>query len=96
MNYFASQYILEFRCVSARKYRSITWLVLLNTGKLVDHLRKIEDAANARLDELLPVLARNAGAMEALKASEPMKWVGLMNTCKAQAEEIIYAELIYT
>ena len=29
-----------------------------------------------------------------LKASDPMKWVGLMNTCKAQAEEILMAELI--
>ena len=31
---------------------------------------------------------------EELKASDPMKWVGLMNTCKAQAEEILMAELI--
>ena len=29
------------------------------------------------------------------KATDPMKWVGLMNTCKAQAEEIIKFELIY-
>ena len=29
-----------------------------------------------------------------LKASDPMKWVGLKNTCKAQAEEILMAELI--
>jgi len=25
-----------------------------------------------------------------------MEWVGLMNSCKAQAEEIILAELIYS
>mgnify|MGYP002747661887 FL=1 len=41
------------------------------------------------------VPAAEAGATEALKASDPMKWVGLMNTCKAQAEEVILAELIY-
>ena len=40
-------------------------------------------------------LAAEAGATEALKARDPMKWVGLMNTCKAQAEEVILAELIY-
>ena len=39
-------------------------------------------------------LAAEAGATEALKASDPMRWVGLMNTCKAQAEEILMAELI--
>lgn len=26
---------------------------------------------------------------------DPMKWVGIMNTCKAQVEEIIRSELIY-
>ena len=33
---------------------------------------------------------------EQLKASDPMAWVGLMNTCKAQAEEVILTELIYS
>lgn len=47
------------------------------------------------MEILMPQLAKSAGATEALKASDPMRWVGLMNTCKAQAEEIIFAELIY-
>ena len=42
----------------------------------------------------MPRLAEAAGAPEQLKASDPMQWVGLMNTCKAQAEEILLAELI--
>ena len=40
-------------------------------------------------------LAKAAGATEQLKASDQMKWVGLMNVCKAQAEEIILSELVY-
>ena len=47
------------------------------------------------LDYLMPRLAREAGATETLKAADPMKWVGLMNNCKARAEEIIRHELIY-
>ena len=43
---------------------------------------------------MMPHLAETAGSTEALKASDPMAWVGLMNTCKAQAEEILLAELI--
>ncbi len=39
-------------------------------------------------------LTQTAGVTEQLKASDPMQWVGLMNTCKAQAEEILLAELI--
>ena len=46
-------------------------------------------------DYLMPRLAREAGATEALKAADPMKWVGLMNNCKARAEEIVMHELIY-
>ena len=36
-----------------------------------------------------------AGVTEELKASDPMRWVGLMNTLKAQAEEVLFQELIY-
>jgi len=50
--------------------------------------------ANRRLEQMMPQLAEAAGATEALKAADPMQWVGLMNTCKAQAEEILLAELI--
>ena len=47
------------------------------------------------LDYLMTRLTREAGATEALKAADPMKWVGLMNNCKSRAEEIIRHELIY-
>ena len=33
---------------------------------------------------------------EQLKAEKQMKWVRQMNACKAQAEEVVKAELIYT
>ena len=36
-----------------------------------------------------------AGVTEELKACDLMRWVGLMNTLKAQAEEIVLTELIY-
>ena len=36
-----------------------------------------------------------AGITEELKARDPMRWTRLMNTLKAQAEEVIENELIY-
>ena len=36
-----------------------------------------------------------AGVTEELKARDPMRWVGLLNTLKAQAEEMIFQELIF-
>ena len=56
---------------------------------------EIDQAAVNRMEEIMPELAKQAGATEALKATNPMRWVGLMNTCKAQAEEIVMNELIY-
>lgn len=43
----------------------------------------------------MPKLMKSAGITEGLKASNPMKWVGLMNTPKAQDKEINLSELIY-
>lgn len=36
-----------------------------------------------------------AGVTEELKARDHMRWVGLMNTLKAQAEEIVLSEIIF-
>ena len=56
----------------------------------------IDETAQSRLEQMMPQLAAAAGATEQLKASDPMRWVGLMNTCKAQAEEILMTELIHS
>ena len=48
-----------------------------------------------RLEQMMPELMKSAGVTEELKARDQMKWVGLMNSLKAQAEEIILSELVY-
>ncbi|MGM9627793.1 MAG: TnpV protein, partial [Faecousia sp.] len=68
---------------------------LILSEKLYPHLREIDETANSRLERMMPELMQSAGVTEALKASDPMKWVGLMNSLKAQAEEVILTELIY-
>ena len=77
-----------------KEHRPILYNHLLMSGKLYPHLLEIDETANNRLEQMMPLLAEAAGATEALKARDPMQWVGLMNTCKAQAEEILLAELI--
>lgn len=78
-----------------KEHRPILWNQMILEESLFPQLLEIEQAAQSRLEQMMPKLASEAGATEALKASDPMKWVGLMNTCKAQAEEVILAELIY-
>ena len=77
-----------------KEHRPILYNQLLMSEKLYPHLLEIDETAQSRLEQLMPQLAKDAGATAQLKASAPMKWVGLMNTCKAQAEEILMAELI--
>lgn len=79
-----------------KEHRPILYNQLLMSEKLYPHLLEIDETAQSRLEQLMPQLAKDAGATEQLKASDPMRWVGLMNTCKAQAEEILMAELIHS
>ena len=78
-----------------REHRPILWNQLLMNGTLWPHLHETEEAAQRRIGMMLPKLAAEAGATEALKAADPLKWTGLMNSCKAQAEEAVLNELIY-
>ncbi len=78
-----------------KEHRPVLWNRLVLTGALYEHLHEIETAAQSRIDLMLPKLAASAGATEALKASDPLRWTGLMNACKAQAEEVVLSELIY-
>ena len=59
------------------------------------HLLEIERTAQGSVETMLPHMMEVAGVTEELKACDPMRWVGLMNALKAQAEEIIQDELIY-
>ena len=77
-----------------KEHRPILYNQMLLSEKLYPHLIEIDETAQSRLEQMMLQLAKEAGATEELKASDPMKWVGLMNTCKAQAEEILMAELI--
>ena len=79
-----------------KEHRPLIYNQLLLTEKLYPHLIEIDETAQSRLEQMMPQLAKDAGATEQLKASDPMRWVGLMNTCKAQAEEILMAELIHS
>jgi len=78
-----------------REHRPVLWNRLLLTEKLYPHLREIDETANSRLERMMPELMQAAGVTEALKETDPMKWTGLMNNCKAQAEETILNELVF-
>ena len=75
-----------------RKHRPVLWNSLLLSEKLYPHLREIDEAANGWLEQMMA----ESRVTEKLKEANPMEWVRQMNALKAQAEEVIFAELIYT
>ena len=78
-----------------QEHRPVLWNQMILSETLYPHLREIDAAATSRMEQMIPALAKAAGATEELKASDPLKWTGLMNTCKAQAEETILTELVF-
>ena len=70
-----------------KEYRPMLYSHLILTERLHPHLAKNDDAANRRMELLMPKLARDASATERLKASDPMAWVRRMNALKDQVRK---------
>ena len=76
-------------------HRPILFNELVLSDKLFEHCAEIDEAARNRMELIVRSLAKQYGVTEQLKAENQMEWVRQMNACKAQAEEIVKAELIY-
>ena len=65
------------------------------SDKFFEHCAEIDEAARNRMELIVRSLAERNGVTEQLKAEKQMEGVRQMNACKAQAEEVVKAELIY-
>ena len=68
---------------------------LFMDGKLNEHLHEVDEECYERMELLVEQMKAGAGISEELKASEQMKWVGLMNNVRSAAEEIVLKEIIF-
>ena len=78
-----------------QKHRKALYNALLLSGKLDSHLADTNQQAENMFSQLVKQMATQEGITEQLKAENQVAWVGLMNNCKARAEEIIFADFIY-
>ena len=78
-----------------KKHRRGTYTTLLTDGRLNEHLHSIDEQAHEQIDLHIAQMAKRMGVTEELKASDPMRWVQMMNNIKACAEEIVLKEVIY-
>ena len=79
-----------------KKHQRGGYIKLLMDGRLNEYLHEVDTQCYERLELLVEQMKAGAGIAEELKATDQMKWVGLMNTLKAQAEETILTELVFS
>ena len=76
-----------------REHKPIQYSLLAMQQKLFPHLWEVQEAAESRLEQIMDgLLAQNPGPD---KAVDQLGWVQHRNCLKAQAEEIIFSELIF-
>ena len=78
-----------------KKHRRGTYTTLFTENRLNEHLHSIDLQAREQLDLLTAQMAEQMDVTEELKASDPMRWVRLMNNIKSLAEEIVLKEGVY-
>ena len=74
--------------------RPVVYSTMLLNGILYPHLWEVEQTAENRMQQLMKELLERNPAPD--KEKNQMAWVQHMNSLKAQAEEMILTELIYS
>ena len=78
-----------------KKHRRGTYTTLLTEGRLNEHLHSVDEQAREQIDLHIARMVEQMGVTEKLKASDPMRWVQMMNNIKTSAEEIVLKEVVY-
>ena len=77
-----------------KEHRPILYNNLILSEQLFPYLKEIGESAARRMEQLEADLLKANPAPD--KATQQMAWVQHMNMLRAQAEEIVMIELIYT
>lgn len=78
-----------------KQHRPMVYDRLLLVGKLDAHLREIDDLTTEQVNRMVVDMAAKEDVAEQLKAADQMRWVGMMNSFRASAEEVVLREIVY-
>ena len=78
-----------------RKHKKITYSGLMLSGKLKEHIEDVDRQAEELFSQLVEQMKQAEGVTEQLKATDQLKWIGLMNNIRNRAEEIIKSEVLF-
>ncbi len=79
-----------------KEYRTALYNALLLSGKPNSYLADIDQQAQEMMNLIVQQMAQAQGITEALKSTDQMAWVGMMNNIRASATEIVNTEIIYS
>ena len=68
--------------------------VMRMNGTLNSYLKSINEQAEEMLFQLVKQMAKAEGVTEQLKATDQLRWVGLMNNIRNRAMEMVNNEVI--
>ena len=86
----------ELRRQYLMKHRRVLYTNLKTSCRLTEHLTEIEQSAKTMVEQTMRQMAQTEGVTEELKATDQMRWVGLMNNIRLSAEETVLNDLIYS
>ena len=78
-----------------KENKKADYTIMLMEGTLNTHLKEIQETADNRVQQIISQLKAKSDLTEDMKNTDMLYWVGTMNSIKAQAEEIVFSELIY-
>ncbi len=78
-----------------KEHKKADYTIMLMDGTLNKHLKEIQEIAQTRIEQIINELKQKSNLTEDMKNTDMLYWVGTMNSIKAQAEEIVFTELIY-
>ncbi len=78
-----------------KEHKKAEYTVMLVDRTLNTHLKEIQEIAETRVNSIIEELKSKSDLTEDMKNTDMLYWVGTMNSIKAQAEEIVFSELIY-
>ena len=77
-----------------KQQHPVLYNTMLLSGSLYPHLMEVEQTAESRMRQSMEQLLKQNPAPD--KAQNQLMWVQHMNSLKAQAEELVMTELIYS
>ena len=78
-----------------RNHKKVTYSGLMLSGKLNEHIESVDRQAEEMFSLLVAQMKQAEGITEQLKATDQMKWVGIMNNIRNRAEEIVKSEVLF-